>query len=164
VLSHVNLLVVGAVRRSAVLHSPPDAATPSRWIVAEWPSPVHRYRWVPAAGADARFGSFSNGPSRIREQAFEVESVELKQNKNAGTSAMRISERFGLGATQYELDFVDIDTDRDIPLFLDPVYLGNRRDAWSLDASRTLHNFSDLCIDRRPPAFSSGLIWSLALL
>jgi hypothetical protein len=34
-LSHGNLLVVGVVRRSAVLGSPSDAATPSCWILHE---------------------------------------------------------------------------------------------------------------------------------
>jgi hypothetical protein len=54
---------------------------------------------------------------------------------------LKISERFNLDANQYTLDFVDIDTDRDIPLFLDPSFLGLRPDAWSRSASRTLRNF-----------------------
>jgi hypothetical protein len=54
---------------------------------------------------------------------------------------MRISERFNLGATQYELDFIDIDTDTDIPLFVDPYFLSARVDAWSVDAVRTLRSF-----------------------
>ncbi len=54
---------------------------------------------------------------------------------------MKISRRFGLGVSQYELDFVDIDTDRDIPLFIDPFFIGIRNDSWSMEAARTLRNF-----------------------
>lgn len=54
---------------------------------------------------------------------------------------MKITERFELEATQYEVDFVNIDTDRDTPLFVDPFFLGIRTDSWSINASRTLRSF-----------------------
>lgn len=54
---------------------------------------------------------------------------------------MRITRAFNLDLTQHEIDFVDIDTDRDTPLFIDPFFLGIRTDAWSVGASRTLRNF-----------------------
>lgn len=36
---------------------------------------------------------------------------------------MKISERLGIEKTQFELDFVDIDIDGDLPLFIDPIYI-----------------------------------------
>lgn len=54
---------------------------------------------------------------------------------------MKISEHFDLDATQFTLDFVDINTEHDMPLFIDPFYMGLRTDAWSTGASRTLRNF-----------------------
>lgn len=54
---------------------------------------------------------------------------------------MKISERFTLGANQFELDFVDVDTETDLPLFIDPFFLGIRTDNWSISATRTLKSF-----------------------
>jgi len=54
---------------------------------------------------------------------------------------MKINEIFNLNKTQAELDFVDIDVDTDIPLFLDPFFLSLRNDPWSINATRTVKNF-----------------------
>lgn len=60
-----------------------------------------------------------------------------------GRVNMRISQKFNLGKTQHELDFVDIDTNRDAPLFIDPYFLSTRNNPWSISASRTVQNFFD---------------------
>lgn len=60
---------------------------------------------------------------------------------------MKISERFELNANQFELDFVDIDTDIDLPLFLDPAFINVKQDYWSLNANRTLKSFFQTFVD-----------------
>ena len=54
---------------------------------------------------------------------------------------MRISRYFHLEVDQAELDFIDIDTARDTPLFLDPYLLALTQDPWSLEASGTVRSF-----------------------
>lgn len=60
---------------------------------------------------------------------------------------MRISQIFTLNKTQAELDFVDIDVDRDTALFLDPFFLSLRKDNWSIEATRTIRSFFQTVID-----------------
>lgn len=54
---------------------------------------------------------------------------------------MKITDLYGLGVNQREIDFIDINPDRDLPLFIDPFFLGTRTDSWSVSASRTVRNF-----------------------
>lgn len=56
---------------------------------------------------------------------------------------MKISDFFKLDASQYELDFVNIDPELDTPLFIDTVLLRNRKDAWSKKASASIKIFFD---------------------
>lgn len=60
---------------------------------------------------------------------------------------MKISEIFNLNKSQAELDFVNIDTTEDLPLFLDPFFLGKKTDNWSVDATLTLRSFFQNVID-----------------
>jgi hypothetical protein len=54
---------------------------------------------------------------------------------------MRISEKFQLGVSQRELDFVDIDPERDLAVFLDPHFLSLRPDHFSTEATATIRSF-----------------------
>ncbi|AZS18184.1 hypothetical protein EI981_07535 [Paenibacillus lutimineralis] len=54
---------------------------------------------------------------------------------------MKISEIFNLEKSQRELDFIDIDTDNDLPLFVDPYFLSHRKDPWSVSTNRTIQSF-----------------------
>jgi hypothetical protein len=60
---------------------------------------------------------------------------------------MKISEIYNLNKSQAELDFVNIDTNEDLPLFLDPFFLGKKQDNWSVDATLTLRSFFQRVID-----------------
>jgi hypothetical protein len=59
---------------------------------------------------------------------------------------MTVSEHFGLHKSQYELDFVDIELRKDMPLFLDPYHLGCCEFSWAIDANRTLEQFFSLLL------------------
>lgn len=60
---------------------------------------------------------------------------------------MKVSEIFSLGKSQYEIDFVDIDPSKDIPVFLDPFFISTRRYVWCIKASDTLQGFFQNLID-----------------
>lgn len=59
---------------------------------------------------------------------------------------MRVSAWAGLHNRQAELDFVDIDTDGDTRLFVDPYAIDIRGDAWSAECSRHLRSFFNALI------------------
>jgi hypothetical protein len=56
---------------------------------------------------------------------------------------LRISESFGLSKSQYELDFVDVDTNTDTPLFLDPYFIAKSDFPFALEAHLSLRSYFD---------------------
>lgn len=54
-----------------------------------------------------------------------------------------ISKIWGLGKSQAELDFVDIDVSKDTPLYLDPYALTSRKDSWSNKCEDLVVSFFD---------------------
>jgi hypothetical protein len=61
---------------------------------------------------------------------------------------MRISQIFQLGKQQPELDFIDVDIDEDIQLFIDPYFIANRNDPWSINVSDTVRGYFQNLIDK----------------
>lgn len=53
----------------------------------------------------------------------------------------KFSEFFRINAKQAQLDFVDIDTDQDTPVYVDPYAIEIRNDVWSADASEYIRVF-----------------------
>jgi hypothetical protein len=60
---------------------------------------------------------------------------------------MRFSEYFGINLVQPQLDFVDVDLDLDIPLFIDPFSLGSRTDELSVQCTRDVNTFFQSVLD-----------------
>jgi hypothetical protein len=60
---------------------------------------------------------------------------------------MKFSEFFRIGKSQAELDFVDIDLDTDIPLFIDPYIFSIKTDSWSERCHAEIISFFQTAID-----------------
>lgn len=60
---------------------------------------------------------------------------------------MRISEIYNLNKTQFELDFVDIDPNKDLSLFLDPYFISKMDFPFAEDAYRYLKSFFDYLLN-----------------
>ena len=54
---------------------------------------------------------------------------------------MKISEKFDLKKSQFELDFVDVDENRDTPLFLDPYYISKCEYSFAETCYGTIKSF-----------------------
>jgi len=54
---------------------------------------------------------------------------------------MKLSEKFDLKVTQLELDFIDIDLDKDCPLYIDPFLIANINCQWAIQTDRVIKNF-----------------------
>jgi len=54
---------------------------------------------------------------------------------------MKISEIFALNKQQHELDFINIDIDKEIPLFLDAYIFSVRDDVWARECNILIEDF-----------------------
>lgn len=59
----------------------------------------------------------------------------------------RFSKFFQLNASQAQLDFVDVDTDQDLPVYVDPYAIEIRNDIWSGAASEDIRVFFKEVLD-----------------
>ncbi|MCB0006526.1 MAG: hypothetical protein KDE04_08720 [Anaerolineales bacterium] len=57
------------------------------------------------------------------------------------------AEHFELDKQQFELDFINITLERDLPLFIDPFALSQRTDRWSQNSHRTLVTYFQQVVD-----------------
>jgi hypothetical protein len=53
----------------------------------------------------------------------------------------KFSDHFGLGLSQYQLDFVDVNNEKDTPVYVDPYAIEIRDDEWSEKASGLIRSF-----------------------
>jgi hypothetical protein len=60
---------------------------------------------------------------------------------------VNFSRYFELDKTQAELDFVDIDLESDVPLFIDPYVFGLKADAWSARCNKAILSFFQSAIE-----------------
>lgn len=59
---------------------------------------------------------------------------------------MKISEIYNLKKSQYELDFVDINPDIDIPLFLDPYYISKCDFPFAINAYESIRSYFEFLL------------------
>lgn len=59
----------------------------------------------------------------------------------------KFSKYFGLNKSQAQLDFVDINTDEDLHLFIDPYVFSTRTDAWSAECHEAILSFFQAVLD-----------------
>lgn len=53
----------------------------------------------------------------------------------------KFSKHFGIKAKQVQLDFVDVSTHADTPVFVDPYAIEIRTDPWSGECSQMIRDF-----------------------
>jgi hypothetical protein len=70
-----------------------------------------------------------------------------KRSRSAQVSGLTFTQAFSIGKSQAEVDFIDIPVLKDLPLFVDPFAISQRRDRWSQNAHRTLMTYFQALID-----------------
>jgi len=66
---------------------------------------------------------------------------------STGAKGTRVSEFYALGRSQAELDFVDVDVERDLPVFIDPRALRRLPGAWGQECVVLVQDFFGTVID-----------------
>lgn len=61
---------------------------------------------------------------------------------------MRFTELFGLSLSQAELDFVDVEVDTDLEVFIDPFAIATMRTTWCLQAKSLVRDYFQRVLDK----------------
>jgi hypothetical protein len=59
----------------------------------------------------------------------------------------KFASYFRINKSQAQLDFVDVDTERDLSLFVDPYVFGQRTDIWSLTCHSAINSFFEVILE-----------------
>ena len=54
---------------------------------------------------------------------------------------MRISEKLGLSMSPYEMDFLDVDIEKDSELYIDPFLIANSNSQWAIQTDLVIKSF-----------------------
>lgn len=59
----------------------------------------------------------------------------------------KFAAHFGINKRQAQLDFVNVNTERDMPLFVDPYVFVQRTDVWSIECNEAISSFFDAVLE-----------------
>lgn len=74
---------------------------------------------------------------KVIPNAYNRNRLTMRKPKKLFSSAVRLNK------SQYELDFVDVPVNRDLPLFIDPFAVSQRSEPWAIAAHGTIISFFD---------------------
>ncbi len=63
------------------------------------------------------------------------------------TQMSTFSKVFGINKSQAELDFIDVPINSDMPLFIDPYAISQRKDAWSISCHEVIKYYFQLIVE-----------------
>jgi hypothetical protein len=65
-----------------------------------------------------------------------------------GGNSMRVSQLFGISGSQGTFDFIDVDVEKDTPLFIDPAVLTHLNSPWAQSCAAAVQGFFQSVLDK----------------